>query len=52
LTDHTLFCKIKAKRVLQARGSDDNCLSRLAVREVVQKRRAEKLVRKFESGSV
>jgi len=52
LTDHSLFCKIKAKRVLQAKGSDDNCLSRLAVREVVQKRRAEKLVRKFESGSV
>jgi len=52
LTDHTLFCKIKAKRVSKAKGSDDNCLSRLAVREVVQKRRAEKLVRKFESGSV
>lgn len=52
LCHHDIFAIIKSRRIKAAKESDDNCLSRLAVREVVQKRRAEKLVRKFESGSV
>lgn len=52
LTNHEVFSKIKNRRILKAKESEDNCLSRLAAREGVQKARMEKLVRKFENGSV
>nr|QJB19643.1 MAG: replication initiator protein [Microvirus sp.] len=52
LTNHEVFSKIKNRRILKAKESEDNCLYRLAAREGVQKARMEKLVRKFENGSV
>lgn len=49
LTDHLAFAKIKARRIKRAKGSDDNCLSRLSVREACQVEKAKKLYRKFET---